>query len=176
MKLKFEEENKSKMEIICQKYYQIVYDHCFFSVLNRSLAGDITHDTFLKVFQNIDNIKLDNNAKYYLFKIADNLIADYFRKEKLERDYSIRYYEKERIQYEIDCSPKRYVSREEIMHKLEKIISIDDIKLLSMVYIEKQSYKEIAKELKITKSQIDNRIIRAKKIINKTFKKSDFQY
>ena len=33
MKLKFEEENKGKIEIICQKYYQIVYDHCFFSLL-----------------------------------------------------------------------------------------------------------------------------------------------
>lgn len=85
MKLKFEEENKGKIEIICQKYYQIVYDHCFFSLLNRSMAGDITHDTFLKAFRNIENIKLDNNVKYYLFKIADNLIADYYRKEKVER-------------------------------------------------------------------------------------------
>lgn len=51
MKLKFEEENKGKIEIICQKYYQIVYDHCFFSLLNRSMAGDITHDTFLKALE-----------------------------------------------------------------------------------------------------------------------------
>lgn len=80
MKLKFEEENKGKIEIICQKYYQIVYDTAFFSLLNRSMAGDITHDTFLKAFRNIENIKLDNNVKYYLFKIADNLIADYYRK------------------------------------------------------------------------------------------------
>lgn len=45
-----------------------------------------------------------------------------------------------------------------------------------MLYIERQSYKGIAKELKISKIQIDNRIRRAKRIINKSFKKSDFQY
>ena len=36
--------------------------------------------------------------------------------------------------------------------------------------------QEIAKELKISKIQIDNRIRRAKRINNKSFKKSDFQY
>lgn len=174
MKLKFEEENKGKIEIICQKYYQIVYDHCFFSLLNRSMAGDITHDTFLKAFRNIENIKLDNNVKYYLFKNADNLIADYYRKEKVERDNAIKYYEKEKLEF--DISPIRYMSKEEIIHKLEEVLPIDDIRLLSMLYIERQSYKEIAKELKISKIQIDNRIRRAKRIINKSFKKSDFQY
>lgn len=174
MKLKFEEENKGKIEIIWQKYYQIVYDHCFFNLLNRSMAGDITHDTFLKAFRNIENIKLDNNVKYYLFKIADNLIADYYRKEKVERDNAIKYYEKEKLEF--DISPIRYMSKEEIIHKLEEVLPIDDIRLLSMLYIERQSYKEIAKELKISKIQIDNRIRRAKRIINKSFKKSDFQY
>ena len=150
MKLKFEEENKGKIEIICQKYYQIVYDHCFFSLLNRSMAGDIIHDTFLKAFRNIENIKLDNNVKYYLFKIADNLIADYYRKEKVERDNAIKYYEKEKLEF--DISPIRYMSKEEIIHKLEEVLPIDDIRLLSMLYIERQSYKEIAKELKISKN------------------------
>ena len=65
------------------------------------MAGDITHDTFLKAFRNIENIKLDNNVKYYLFKIADNLIADYYRKEKVERDNAIKYYEKEKLEFDI---------------------------------------------------------------------------
>lgn len=68
------------------------------------------------------------------------------------------------------------MSKEEIIHKLEEVLPIDDIRLLSMLYIERQSYKEIAKELKISKIQIDNRIRSAKRIINKSFKKSDFQY
>lgn len=77
---------------------------------------------------------------------------------------------------EFDISHIRYMSKEEIIHKLEEVLPIDDIRLLSMLYIERQSYKEIAKELKISKIQIDNRIRRAKRIINKSFKKSDFQY
>lgn len=114
------------------------------------MAGDITHDTFLKAFRNIENIKLDNNVKYYLFKIADNLIADYYRKEKVERDNAIKYYEKEKLEF--DISPIRYMSKEEIIHKLEEVLPIDDIRLLSMLYIERQSYKEIAKDLKYKNS------------------------
>jgi len=149
MKLKFEEENKGKIEIICQKYYQIVYDHCFFSLLNRSMAGDITHDTFLKAFRNIENIKLDNNVKYYLFKIADNLIADYYRKEKVERDNAIKYYEKEKLEF--DISHIRYMSKEEIIHKLEEVLPIDDIRLLSMYISKDKVIKKLLKNLKYQK-------------------------
>lgn len=149
MKLKFEEENKGKIEIICQKYYQIVYDHCFFSLLNRSMAGDITHDTFLKAFRNIENIKLDNNVKYYLFKIADNLIADYYRKEKVERDNAIKYYEKEKLEF--DISPIRYMSKEEIIHKLEEVLPIDDIRLYQCYISKDKVIKELPKNLKYQK-------------------------
>lgn len=149
MKLKFEEENKGKIEIICQKYYQIVYDHCFFSLLNRSMAGDITHDTFLKAFRNIENIKLDNNVKYYLFKIADNLIADYYRKEKVERDNAIKYYEKEKLEF--DISHIRYMSKEEIIHKLEEVLPIDDIRFYPCYISKDKVIKKLLKNLKYQK-------------------------
>lgn len=149
MKLKFEEENKGKIEIICQKYYQIVYDHCFFSLLNRSMAGDITHDTFLKAFRNIENIKLDNNVKYYLFKIADNLIADYYRKEKVERDNAIKYYEKEKLEF--DISHIRYMSKEEIIHKLEEVLPIDDIRLFPCYISKDKVIKKLLNNLKYQK-------------------------
>jgi RNA polymerase sigma-70 factor, ECF subfamily len=55
--------------LICQK------------VNHQDCCHDILQDVYIKVIQNVDKIEKAGNPKSYLLKIADNAVADYYRKK-----------------------------------------------------------------------------------------------
>ena len=60
-----------------EQYYDKIYRYCFFKVNNRSLAEDLTQETFLR-FLNSDS----RQPERYLYTIAKNLCIDVYRKNK----------------------------------------------------------------------------------------------
>ena len=66
-----------------------VYRYIFYRV-EESIAEDLTEDTFLKVWQNLKSYK---KTKYpfssWVFRIAHNLVVDYYRKNHLTEEIDI---------------------------------------------------------------------------------------
>ena len=54
-------------DLICKKTKH--QDHCH----------DILQDVYIKVMENIDKVEKAENIKYYLIRMADNAVADYYR-------------------------------------------------------------------------------------------------
>lgn len=73
-----------------EQYYDKIYRYCFFKVNNRSLAEDLTQETFLR-FLNSDS----RQPERYLYTIAKNLCIDEYRKNR----YEMAFLTKEEIQY-----------------------------------------------------------------------------
>ena len=65
------------MEI--EQYYDKIYRYCYFKVNNKTLAEDLTQETFLR-FLGADCVYPDR----YLYTIAKNLCIDEYRKNKPE--------------------------------------------------------------------------------------------
>lgn len=57
--------------------------HCFFKLSNRELALDLVQETFTRTWEYIASGKEVNNVKGFLFKVANNLIIDEYRKKKM---------------------------------------------------------------------------------------------
>ena len=66
-------------------YLDDIYRFIFYKVTHKELAEDLTEDTFLKVWQNIQSYK---KTKYpfssWLYRIAHNTVIDHLRKEKVD--------------------------------------------------------------------------------------------
>lgn len=61
-----------------------IYRFCIFRLPTQEIAEDITSETFLTVWKNISSYKKTDNVPFsaWVFRIAQNKIIDYFRKQK----------------------------------------------------------------------------------------------
>src|SRR3989344_5622010 len=59
-----------------------IFRHCYFRVSDRDKAKDITQDTFTKTWEYIARGGKVESIKAFLYRVANNLIVDEFRKKK----------------------------------------------------------------------------------------------
>lgn len=64
-------------------YSESILRHTSFRVSDRLVAEDITSETFLKAWDYVGKNEV-KNFKGFLYKIADNLITDYYRAKKYQ--------------------------------------------------------------------------------------------
>ena len=72
------------------RYVKRIYCFVYIKVSNRELAEDLTQDIFLKVWQHLIDKKDIRSFQAFIFRIAYNAIADYYRrsnKQELPLDY-----------------------------------------------------------------------------------------
>lgn len=74
--------NRKAGERFVKKYYSSVYQYCFLYIHDRNCAEDMTQDTFLRFFETIDTYTEQGRAKSYLYRIAGNIIKNYYKKKK----------------------------------------------------------------------------------------------
>ena len=59
-----------------------IFRHCWFRIGDRERAKDLMQDTFIKSWQYITEGMEVNNLKAFLYRVANNLIIDEYRKKK----------------------------------------------------------------------------------------------
>ena len=68
---------------IYEQYFTPIYRFVFFRVGNREEAEDLTQTVFLKAFKSLDRFRFQENPfSSWLYRIASNMIVDFFRKKK----------------------------------------------------------------------------------------------
>lgn len=139
-----------------------LFRHCFFKVSNRELALDLVQETFSRTWEYIASGKKVNNVRGFLFKVANNLIIDEYRKKKVvsleklqERtgfDAPVQDHKKTMFSVEVDNILKH-------INKLDK--KYRDVIL--MRYVNDYSPKEIASILGESENAVSVRINRGLK-------------
>src|SRR3989338_6887941 len=59
-----------------------IFRHCYFRIGDRERAKDLMQDTFTKSWQYINQGTQVSNLRAFLYKVANNLIIDEYRKKK----------------------------------------------------------------------------------------------
>lgn len=78
------EKDNKKQEFIeaYDQYADAIFRHCYYKVSNRELAKDLAQETFTKAWGSLAKGLEIDNLKSFLYKIANNLIIDEYRKKK----------------------------------------------------------------------------------------------
>jgi len=81
---KAQNEDIDSFSLLYDELLDPVYKFCFFRVPTRELAEDITSDVFLTVWNKLDTYSKNSGVKFksWVFRIAQNKIIDFFRKNK----------------------------------------------------------------------------------------------
>jgi len=78
----FLEGEKRALEILVFRYFKMIYNFCYRNVGDINVAEDITQETFVKVWKNLNKFDKNKKFKTWLFQIAKNTCIDYLRKKK----------------------------------------------------------------------------------------------
>lgn len=149
-------------KLLYRKYKAMVYSIALRSLQNREDARDITQETFIRVFKNIDKIYIDRPLKNYLLTIESHLIVDRFRKNLPECELK---HDLPAVSSTVDS-----IEKEEVVLRIENAIAKlpRHYRLPLLLRIrEGISYSEIAKMLDITPGDARIRVMRARNFIKK---------
>lgn len=76
------EEQKAHYLEAYDAHADILFRHCYFKLSDREAALDVTQETFTRVWERILDNEEIKNMRAFLFRIANNLIIDRYRKKK----------------------------------------------------------------------------------------------
>lgn len=79
---KAKEGDSSAYGELYQVYLTPIYRFIYFRVKNREVAEDLTQNVFLRVLEKQGGLDTDSLAKAYFYRVARNLVIDYYRKKK----------------------------------------------------------------------------------------------
>ncbi len=73
--------NEQSLEILIAKYLKIIYGFIYGYVNDQAIAQDITQETFIKVWKNIQKFDKEKKFKSWIFAIAKNTALDYLKRK-----------------------------------------------------------------------------------------------
>ncbi len=131
-----------------EEAYDKIYRYAYFKMGNRTVAEDITQETFLRFISKYNNIH-DYDMRF-LYTIARNLCIDEYRRVKPEP------LPEEEGEWAVSPgeTPEDRLAVREALNKL----SSEDRELLLLRYVNDESVGTIAKTLKISRFAVYRRI------------------
>lgn len=127
-------------------------------------AAEILQETFMRIWNNRKTLDPLKSFRSYLFRIASNLVYDYFRAKAL----------KKKIHAVLTDQNPVTVEEEEIIFKKEDSRLINEAirslspkrrKIFWLIKIEGHSYSEVSQLLNISSSTINDHVVKATKLI-----------
>lgn len=152
---------------IYEIYFLPVFRYIYFRVQDRVEAEDLTQNVFLKIFNSIENFRVqDKSPLAYFFTVARNTVIDYWRKKKniAESDNTKRIVNMPDSQKD----PKKLLEereKEETVLEAIKHLTEDQQEVIVLKFIQGFSNKEISKILGKTEDAIRQIQCRALRVL-----------
>ena len=172
----FNRGNAKAFEGIVNKYAQSVNNFVSHLINNTEEAKDITQDTFVKVWRNLEKFDTNRNFKTWVFTIAKRSAIDYLRKRKnvnfssldnenTDLDFSQNIPDEELLAHEIFEINENI----DLINKALETISVESKMIVLLYNGEEMTFDEIAeileKPMNTVKSQYRRALISLKKAI-----------
>ena len=131
-------------------------------------AGDLTQDTFLKAYQNLNNIRSDLAFKPWLYRIATRTVHSAWRRARL----------KNFISFDGEKLPGRKLTEDTVKNLEQKLavrtalheVPRNHRECLVLHFVEGFKYREIALTLGISEEAVRKRVARGKEIFKEAYK------
>lgn len=156
-----------------QKLYEIyindVYRYLLSLCKDKSLAEDLTQDTFMKAYAALDSSPPEA-LKSWLIKIAYHTFIDYTRRSKKIRYEEPEYFLAIPQGNSAESEFKRRMDKEELLDKLEQLKPLQK-RAIILCDLKGYSYKEAASILFIKENTLKSHIFRGRGRLRQLYKK-----
>ena len=114
--------NTEAFSPVVEKYQDRLYRHIHRRVTDTEVAKDLTQETWLKALKAIDTFRGDSAFHSWLYRIAENVCIDYFRKQKHRETEVLHLIDEHRITETHTC-PSQYLLRKELRDTLKNALN-----------------------------------------------------
>ena len=114
-------DNPEAFSPLVEKYHPRIYAHITRRVKDTELAKDLTQETWLRAFRAINSFRGDSAFYSWLYRIAENVCTDHFRRQKYNTE-PLHFIDENRIT-ETDPCPSRDVERAELREHLQTALT-----------------------------------------------------
>jgi len=138
-----------------KKYSKSLHDFLFYKFGNNLNPKDKVQEAFIKLWQNCENVT-PSKAKSYLFTVANNLMLNEVKHQKVVLDYT-----KTPVKKHTNESPEFLMEEQQYMEKLQTAIAnLSEAQRTAFLMnrIEGKKHKEIAILLNISTKAVEKRI------------------
>jgi len=170
--------DEKAFEMIIQRYQRPLLNYIGRMVGDHELALDLTQEVFIKTYSSLHLFQAQYKFSTWMFKIASNLVIDFWRKKKID-SFSLDQHpgfesDKPPIQIPGFDQPvgKKY-ELQEIREKIESTLNKIPPALRELFiwrHINEFSYEEIAEIKEMPIGTIKNRVYQAKELLRKLLK------
>lgn len=152
-----------------QLYSQKIYSNLKRLLKDEEIAQEFLQDVFLKIWDKRAELAIHTSFHSYLYRIAENLVKDYFRK-------ALR--DKKLMEHLVVAASELYMDIEEmyigkedqtLLNKAIETLPPQRRKIFILCKLEGKSYDEVGQLLGISNSTINDHIVRATKTIRTYF-------
>lgn len=136
--------------------YKKLYGYCLILTNHSEFADDVLHDTYIKAFRSLKNLKNPSKCNAWLRVIAKNIFLDSHKKSYKKNEIGIF-----DDTTSITDTSEAYL-KHDIITTLESL-SPDDRELIYLIDMEGMGYKSASEVIGISEEALKSRIFRARK-------------
>lgn len=134
---------------LVRKYHARLYTHITRRVRDAEVAKDLTQETWFKAYRGIKRFRKASSFSSWLYRIAENVCVDYFRKQKHRDTEPLHLIDEHRITETHTC-PSQAVERQELRRILQnalKCLSNARREVFVLYYHHEMPIKAIARHI-----------------------------
>ena len=159
--------DKIWFEKIYHQYMPKIYRFYYFKLMDKQTAEDLTSELFIRVYRGLRKTNLNSKTfKVWIYRIANNLLIDYFRKMGKVDEYNIAPEEFDNLTKDSFSRNSSFIKGELGFENHKLITAIDRLSKLQrdvilLKFVEEMDYDTIARVLKKRKATIRGIVFRA---------------
>lgn len=142
------EKRNNAFEMLIKKYQQKIYWHIRKMVIDHDDADDVLQETFIKVWQGLQNFRGDAQLYTWIYRIATNESLNFLQKKRRHNHVPIENEDSNDLLNTLESAVSQdYISGDEIQLKLQKaLLQLPDKQRLvfNMKYYDDMKYDDIA--------------------------------
>lgn len=165
------QKNPARFRVLYSRYYEPIFRFIYKRTGEEALAADITSQVFLKAMQKLHQYTFKGVPfSAWLFRIASNEVAQYYRKTTKNRVVAIEEYSLANIADEIEDKQELELNIEVLKEVIEDL-KPEELQIVELRFFEKRPFKEVADIMDITENNAKVKIYRLLQKMRKKFEK-----
>jgi len=165
------QKNPAKFRVLYSRYYEPIFRFVYKRMADETLAADVTSQVFLKAMQQLHKYTFKGVPfSAWLFRIASNEVAQYFRKNSKNRVVTLEERTAANLKDEFEDKEELEINIE-ILKSVIQDLKPEEIELVELRFFEKRPFKEIADIINITENNAKVKVYRLLQKMRKRFEK-----
>jgi RNA polymerase sigma-70 factor (ECF subfamily) len=163
------ESDEHAFEQLFLNYSPQIYKKLLKLVKQEAVAEELLQDVFVRIWEKRKEIDVDKSFRSYLYRIAQNLVTDLFRRAAFDRKMLADLINNSTEIY--DPVEDAYTQKDHaaILKEIIDVLPAQRKRVYTLVKIDGKSYEEAAALLGISTSTISDHIVKANQTLKENF-------